>query len=109
MGILQFLKGRHGAENAKGYAGEKQDDQSQECSEDNPEISDSVRLTFYGFLFLFITRFIHILLSFNEYSNIGDKSAIDDKAYNGGIITNHEIPKTGDHRAPAVWMALMAL
>ena len=41
-----------------------------------------------------------------KYTNVGTEAEVIDRAYDGGIITNHRIPKTGDSRSVALWAAL---
>ena len=41
-----------------------------------------------------------------KYTNVGTAAETTDRVYDGGTITNHKIPKTGDSRNVAVWMVL---
>ncbi|MBQ9008299.1 MAG: Cna B-type domain-containing protein, partial [Clostridia bacterium] len=40
------------------------------------------------------------------YSNVGEYADVTDRCYNGGTITNHQIPDTGDNANRALWAAL---
>ncbi|MBR4500735.1 MAG: Cna B-type domain-containing protein, partial [Clostridia bacterium] len=41
-----------------------------------------------------------------KYTNVGTAAETTDRVYDGGTITNHRIPKTGDSRPVAMWMVL---
>ncbi len=43
------------------------------------------------------------------YSNVGEHAEVTDRCYNGGTITNHQIPETGDEENRVLWSCLALL
>ena len=41
-----------------------------------------------------------------SYQNVGQYEGITDRCYNGGTITNHQIPPTGDRSNVLLWLGL---
>ena len=51
-GVFQFLEGGHGAKDTRGDADEEENDKQHQRPEDDPQVSDGMRLIGFGFLFI---------------------------------------------------------